>query len=186
MTEQMAIIELQQNIDLPFGGSVSDEASEIAIKALEEIQQYRAYKNIFESHLSKDILTLLSDKEEFSKWLERGKWIVELLEAKKNCGEDSDCSNCPFGQIEDRCILAELQIEGGNNGWIPCDKELPPQPKENPLLDNKPLELYLVSLGDEEYPFRAFWNGKSFTDGMHKLNVTAWQPLPEPYTPKGE
>lgn len=42
MTEQMAIIELQHNIDLPFGGSVSDEASEMAIKALEEIQQYRA------------------------------------------------------------------------------------------------------------------------------------------------
>lgn len=48
MTEQMAIIELQQNIDLPFGGSVSDEASEIAIKALEEIQQYRALGTVEE------------------------------------------------------------------------------------------------------------------------------------------
>ena len=48
MTEQMAIIELQQNIDLPFGGSVSDEASEMAIKALEEIQQYRALGTVEE------------------------------------------------------------------------------------------------------------------------------------------
>lgn len=43
---------------------------------------------------------------------ESGVILMQLLEAKKNCGEDSDCSECPFGQIEDRCILAELQIEG--------------------------------------------------------------------------
>lgn len=36
MTEQEAIIELQKNIDLPFGFTVSDEASETAIKALEK------------------------------------------------------------------------------------------------------------------------------------------------------
>lgn len=47
-------------------------------------------------------------------------WIEKLLEAKKNCGEDRDCSECPFGQIEDMCILAELQIEK-DNGWIPCE-----------------------------------------------------------------
>ena len=34
MTEIEAIDELQTNIDLPFGSSVSDEASEMAIKAL--------------------------------------------------------------------------------------------------------------------------------------------------------
>ena len=37
-----AIKELKANIDLPFGFTVSDEASEIAIQALKEIQQYRA------------------------------------------------------------------------------------------------------------------------------------------------
>lgn len=41
MTESEAINELQSNIDLPFGFTVSDEVSEIAIQALEEIQQYR-------------------------------------------------------------------------------------------------------------------------------------------------
>ena len=35
MTEIEAIKELQENIDLPFGVTVSDEASRIAIKALE-------------------------------------------------------------------------------------------------------------------------------------------------------
>ena len=36
MTESEAIIELQQNIDMPFGNNVSDEASEMAINALEK------------------------------------------------------------------------------------------------------------------------------------------------------
>lgn len=68
--------------------------------------------------------------------------------------------------------------------WIPCDKELPPQPKENPLFENKPLELYLVSLDKSDYPWRAMWNGKEFTDGCNKVWPEAWQPLPESY--KGE
>ena len=68
-----------------------------------------------------------------------------------------------------------------NNGWIPCSKELPPQPKENPLFENKPLELYLVSLNSTDYPWRAFWNGKCFSDGWSRVEPIAWQPLPKPY-----
>lgn len=74
--------------------------------------------------------------------------------------------------------------EEHNNGWIPCSEELPPMPKENPLFENKPLELYLVSLNSTDYPWRAFWNGKFFTDGFSKVEPIAWQPLPAPY--KGE
>ena len=36
MSEQEAIKELQDNIDLPFGVDVSDEASKMAIQALEK------------------------------------------------------------------------------------------------------------------------------------------------------
>ena len=36
MTENEAINELQANIDLPFGFTVSDEASKVAIQALEK------------------------------------------------------------------------------------------------------------------------------------------------------
>lgn len=77
--------------------------------------------------------------------------------------------------------LSEKLAAKNNNGWIPCDKELPPQPKENPLFENKPLEPYLVSLNKTDYPWRAFWNGKFFTDGWIKIKPDAWQPLPEPY-----
>lgn len=82
--------------------------------------------------------------------------------------------------------LCELTDEEYNDGWIPCSKQLPSQPNENPEFENKPLELYLVSIKGENYPFRAFWNGKNFTDGWTKLDVDAWQPLPEPYQPNGE
>lgn len=86
-------------------------------------------------------------------------------------------------------LAEEYSVSAKNahtGGWIPCDKELPPQPKENPAFDNKALELYLVSDGYSDYPFRAFWNGKFFVDGFSSVDVIAWQPLPEPYQPKGE
>ncbi len=46
MTENEAIKELKQNIEMPFGSDISNEASETAIKALEEIQQYRSIGTI--------------------------------------------------------------------------------------------------------------------------------------------
>lgn len=85
------------------------------------------------------------------------------------------------------CIMEQydaLYEKANKGGWIPCSEELPPQPKENPIFENKPLELYLVSEKYADYPLRAFWNGKFFTDGWGKLDVLAWMPLPEKY--KGE
>lgn len=82
--------------------------------------------------------------------------------------------------------VSELLGEQVNDGWIPCEKELPPQPKGNVIFEGKPLELYLVSLKNADYPLRAFWNGKYFTDGWCKLDVVAWRELPAPYQQKGE
>lgn len=81
-------------------------------------------------------------------------------------------------------LAEEYKVSEMPTGWIPCDKELPPMPKENPLFENKPLELYLVSLNSTDYPWRAFWNGKFFTDGWSKVEVIAWMPLPAPYQQK--
>lgn len=71
--------------------------------------------------------------------------------------------------------------------WIPCSEQIPEEPEENPLFDGKCLEVYLVttkygsSEQDKVYPFRAFWNGINFTDGMNILDVIAWMSLPKPY-----
>ena len=46
--ENEAIGELKANIEMPFGSDISNEASKIAIKALEEIQQYRVIGTVEE------------------------------------------------------------------------------------------------------------------------------------------
>ena len=78
-------------------------------------------------------------------------------------------------------------LEKLKNHWIPVIERLPEEPKVNPVFYGKYLELYLVTIKygsseqDNVYPFRAFWNGINFTDGMNILDVIAWMPLPEPY-----
>ena len=97
------------------------------------------------------------------------------------------CEECPlYGQTGvDHCCEDALQmaINALQNQpvWIPVSERLPEEPEENEIFDNKPLELYLVSIKGDPYPFRAFWNGKFFTNGWQKCEVTAWMPLPEPY-----
>ena len=80
-------------------------------------------------------------------------------------------------------IAEEIIRKHMNDGWIPVEERMPEEPKENPVFEDKPLELYLVDMGGS-YPLRAFWNGKQFTDGWSILKVIAWQPLPEPYRPE--
>ena len=83
-----------------------------------------------------------------------------------------------------RELFEEIKNLGGQNmeqRWIPVTERLPEEPEENIYFEGKYLELYLVTERRAAYPFRAFWNGKNFTDGWHKLDVTAWMPLPEVY-----
>lgn len=58
--------------------------------------------------------------------------------------------------------LMEMAITALQNQpfWIPVSERLPEEPEENEIFDNKPLELYLVSIKGDPYPFRAFCNGK--------------------------
>lgn len=122
--------------------------------------------------------------------------IVEKLEFESDSANDkimeqkTQKARSYYDGYEDGCCRAKEIIwevaEEYNNGWIPCSEQLPEQPKENPIFENNPLELYLVTVKNTEYAFRAFWNGKHFTDGFGTLDVIAWQPLPEPYQQKGE
>ena len=81
-----------------------------------------------------------------------------------------------FEMIDEQPTVEAKPVE-----WIPCSERLPEEPNENPIFEGNPLELYLVSVKYADYPFRAFWNGKFFTDGFSKLKVIAWMPLPAPY-----
>ena len=116
-------------------------------------------------------MILFSERKKLTDQYEQ--WLKEYPQAK----------NCPFTVIS---FLAGIgRLKSKEEDWIPCEVELPPQPKENPLYENKPLQIYLVSVKNCEEPFRAFWNGKDFTDGWSKLNVEAWMNLPQPYKKEG-
>lgn len=49
---------------------VINEAIEIAGKALEEVQKYREFEEIFKEYFSDDAIAILSDKKCFTEWLE--------------------------------------------------------------------------------------------------------------------
>ena len=93
-----------------------------------------------------------------------------LMEELKQSGMivDNEYGNAMVDIIENQPKIGD---------WVPCSERLPEKPIENPVFENKQLELYLVSIDCEKYPFRAFWNGEFFTDGWSKVNAVAWMPL---------
>lgn len=101
------------------------------------------------------------------------------------CGEEREDGYKPTMEEMSNSmdLLKELVDKADSFEWIPVTERLPEPPKENQELDYSPLDMYLVSI-NEGYPFRAFWDGKNFGDGMFKLDVKAWMPLPKPYEEK--
>lgn len=85
-------------------------------------------------------------------------------------------------EMSEKLLAANMERSSqyGDGGWIPCEEQLPEVPESNPDFEGKPLEVYLVVTSEEKYPFRAFWNGKFFADGLNKINnVTHWRSLPD-------
>lgn len=107
MTENDAVEVLKDEHSY---GYELNKACLIAIKSLEEIQQYREYKEIFESHFSEEALKLLSDKEEFGKWLERGRWIAKKCDEINRELEQYRV----IGTIEEFKALKEADMRGTN------------------------------------------------------------------------
>ena len=110
-------------------------------------------------------------------------WIDDEL-WERACEPDCEEVDAVYRKLKD---YEDAEEQGLPNRWIPCSEQIPEEPEENPLFEGKCLEVYLVttkygsSEQDRVYPFRAFWNGINFTDGMNILDVIAWMPLPKPY-----
>ena len=169
---------------------------EVFEKIIEKLNSKKAYfqrfyecegKSEHDADLNKSTQLAFDDAIEIVK-----QEAEQYKECYKDCGEceayDKEKHHCPkFCKVIKETVK---EIEENHNGWIPTSERLPEEPKTNPVLEGKNLELYLVTTKygsneqDKVYPFRAFWNGVNFTDGWHILGVIAWQPLPEPYQPE--
>ena len=110
------------------------------------------------------------------------KKLIEELRMEYECADDLSDFTCGVKRgLSEALTIVKYQPKVGE--WIPVKERLPEEPEQNPKLDDRPMELYLVDNG-EDYPFRAFWNGKYFHDGWRRLDVLAWMPLPERYEEK--
>ena len=79
---------------------------------------------------------------------------------------------------------AEIIRKHMNDGWIPVEKALPPEPPEY-VDDEDDLEQYIVMIEGAERPttLRYAGDGTWWEDGTY-YPVIAWRPLPEPYHPE--
>ncbi len=70
-----------------------------------------------------------------------------------------------------------------NDGWIPVEEDLPPEPPEY-VGDEDDLEQYIVMIDGAERPttLRYAGDGTWWEDGTY-YHVIAWRPMPEVYRP---
>ena len=116
------------------------------------------------------------------------KIIEKLGEEEVQAYAKTDCG-ATYKAFRNAIAIVDQAAAEYNNGWIPCNERLP---SKEEFLEaycrnkygaefivmiegaNKPTTLYLTSDG--------FW----VDDCRNVHEVIAWQPLPEPYQPKGE
>ena len=111
--------------------------------------------------------------------------------------DEKDCMECVVELSEK--IVQEV-AEEYNNGWIPCSERLPEEELEKAMRERGENAVFPVLatinkvhlISGEKYKIvsRAFYgqyNDKNFYNSCcDRLDVIAWQPLPEPYQPEGE
>lgn len=124
--------------------------------------------------------------EEIEKWMNDAAYLKEkysgATQFKDRTGENIMYAHAEIAHDVISEVIGKINKQQKVGEWIPCSEALPPKLEENHGIDKKPV--YLVSVNGEDYPHRALWNGRCFTDGFLILEAVAWMPLPEPY--KGE
>ena len=81
--------------------------------------------------------------------------------------------------------IVKQEAEKYNNGWIPCSERLPDVPEG--IEDDECPEFNVTIKGaDQAATLKCASDGTWFDDLGYTYDVIAWQPLPQPYQPKGE
>lgn len=127
--------------------------------------------------------------------------IIEKLNSKKayfqgfyecegKTEHDADLNKVTQLAFDEAIEIVKQAAADYNNGWIPCSERLPER--------NKPVLCWVTSTtiaSGETYIIgscdNGFWFLQTYEIGHHHFpvkdyEVVAWQPLPEPYQPKGE
>ena len=106
---------------------------------------------------------------------------------KQDCNDVNDCTLCVWDKAieivkqEAEKFVPDTNV--GNNGWIPCSEKLP-ELRQDVLVTVKytgfmGMHGYWIKTGHMEAE-NDWWGNCAGGE------VIAWQPLPEPYQPKGE
>ena len=117
-------------------------------------------------------------QEVFEKIIEK----LEEIRIKKTCNTEK-CNTkelCRICVVDDAIEIVKQEAEKCNNGWIPVSEKLPEESGE-----------YLTWVEYDGDRFIAI--DEIDCDGIIKewncstdYKIIAWQPLPDPYQPKGE
>ena len=114
--------------------------------------------------------------------------VIEIVKQEAEKYEESykDCGDCEaYNKEKHHCpkfykVIKETvkEIEENHNGWIPCSERLP---KYGEVVmcycTNSGITISCIT-------HKGVKPSKSVRFGQH--SVIAWQPLPQPYQPKGE
>ena len=116
--------------------------------------------------------------------MSKEKQIEEMTEVSSHAcfGE---CFRNADGLIDCDICRAIQFYEAGyrKQGWISVDERLPSDEEQRDEYGE--LVPFLVCEKDTTYPYRAFYDGKEWGDGLMRIRgITHWMPLPNP--PKGE
>ena len=106
---------------------------------------------------------------------------------KQDCNDVNDCTLCVWDKAieivkqEAEKFVPDTNV--GNNGWIPCSEKLP-ELRQDVLVTVKytgfmGMHGYWIKTGHMEAE-NDWWGDCAGGE------VIAWQPLPQPYQPKGE
>ena len=126
----------------------------------------------------------VSDMQEvFDKIIEKLEECKDIMISPKvsDCFEEeckyNDCTVCAFANAIE---IVKQEAEKYNNGWIPCSERMPED--EQVVLTCKCKSISILRYSTKTNHWYELSGNWWWSANM----VTAWQPLSEPYQPKGE
>lgn len=106
--------------------------------------------------------------------------------ARTLCGEkEKSCAKCDSFDLCEFWIEASILHNAGyrKQAWISVEERLPSEEEQRDEYGE--LVPFLVCERDTTYPYRAFYDGAEWGDGLMRIRgITHWMPLPD--APKGE